>query len=698
MRLRVGLLLCLLTVFLGAGCRKALEPTADNNQAPETWITAAPQDSITTRSVTGQPVSPIITRIPVRFHVYWAGSDRDGAVAGYYWAVVETLATPPGDGLPLPNLPGPKASDYRFTTRSDSTFIFRASEDLSEREHAFFVYSVDNKGKPDPTPARFIFRAYDRFPPDPVFDLARASGTVYALSGGGGVVPTTVTIDVTDTYAVERPFPRDTVPTGAQLEFRWHGVPSIPGSHVLGYRYKLDESDFNVVDSSVHSVIYNGGPGTTAVSPGVKRFTLRAVGESGWRGQATRYFQMNFAPDSWYSGPDPNDPVAGWSTYLDGNGKRYWYKSVVNWSSFTGVPGTLMSSDSAQVMPSARPERNTFFEIYKDRIWAHFEDDTVHLNSWVVFPAGGFDRDSPYRAKVGVDPNKPNGPVTVAGPANGSPVAMRSKVVTVQLGNGSLSQPSETTSFPVFDIASVYHQPHILPYSGMGVGGTAYAYALSEDGDGTVDRRIMQVSQRPDSVVYYADVLHDSRAEAVRSKILRFHVNHAPYLKGRDAAFRPALPNVNTGVPATVARSSTFNILADDLDPLDYTRPISRIGGPQENVSPVLIRTIDIIGKNSDGRDTTYNVATNLDVASISVAIPTYIVPGTIYVRIKLADNRPDDSHGARLLRALDRFGVMQNYFEYPVTLSAPGPEDAVNDSAPSTQRPGSPLSSGRRQ
>lgn len=696
MRLRVGLLLCLLTVFLGAGCRKALAPTADDNRAPETWITAAPQDSITTRNLTGQPVSPVIPRIPVRFHLYWAGSDQDGAVAGYYWAVVETLATPPADGFPVPNLPGPKASQYRFTSRADSIFIFSASEDVSEREHAFYVYAVDNKGKADPTPARFIFRAYDRFPPNPVIDVARATGTIYSISGGG-IVPQQRSYDITDTYSVDKFFPRDTVPTGAQLDFQWHGVPTIPGSHVLGYRFKLDESDFNVVDSSVHSVTYNGGPGTTPVAPGVKRFTLRAVGESGWRGQETRYFQMNFAPDSWFSGPDLNDPAAGWTTFVDGNGKTYRYKTVADWFNFSGVPGTMLSSDSAQVLPASRPDRRTFFEIYKDRVWAHAEGDTVHLNSWVVFPSGGLDVDSPYRAKVGIDPNRPNGPVTVAGPANGSPVAMRSKVLTVDLF-GNLSQPSESTPFPVFDIASVYHQPHILPYGSMATSGTAYAYAVSEDGDGTIDRRLLRVSGRADSVVYYADVLNRPNAQAVRSKVLKFYVNHAPYLKTSDPQFRPALPNPTTGVRAAIARTSTFTILADDLDPIDYTRPVLRVGGPQDGVAPVLIRTIDIVGKNAAGRDTIYNVGTDLDIASLSVTIPTYVVPGVIYVRIRLADNRTGETHGARLLRALDRFGVMQDYFEYPVTLNAPGPQDAIEAPAPPTQRPGSPPSSGWRQ
>ena len=51
MRLRAGLILfasVCLVVFTG-GCRKPLAPTFDRNQAPETWITAAPLDTITYR-------------------------------------------------------------------------------------------------------------------------------------------------------------------------------------------------------------------------------------------------------------------------------------------------------------------------------------------------------------------------------------------------------------------------------------------------------------------------------------------------------------------------------------------------------------------------------------------------------------------------------------------------------------------------
>ena len=156
-------LLLLFAVILGVGCRKPVEPECRSQPRPETWIVAAPQDTLTVKDPsTGKATPPQPGTIPVRYHMYWAGSDRDGAIAGFYWAVVETVTTPPRD-LPLPPLPGPKAADYKFTSRSDTTFIFNVSEAARDRQHAFFIYAVDDKGKADPTPARFIFNALDRF-------------------------------------------------------------------------------------------------------------------------------------------------------------------------------------------------------------------------------------------------------------------------------------------------------------------------------------------------------------------------------------------------------------------------------------------------------------------------------------------------------------------------------------------------------
>src|SRR6266850_5679982 len=143
MRFRAGLLLFVFTLILGIACRKPLTPNIDRNQAPETWIVGAPQDTVSSKDDEGNPIVTV-GQIASRFHLYWAGSDADGAIAGFYFAVVETLPNIPAGFRRPPPLPGPKPGDYHFTRKSDSVFVFRVSTIADDREHAFYVYAVDN--------------------------------------------------------------------------------------------------------------------------------------------------------------------------------------------------------------------------------------------------------------------------------------------------------------------------------------------------------------------------------------------------------------------------------------------------------------------------------------------------------------------------------------------------------------------------
>ncbi len=679
MRLRVGAVLCLFLVFLGAGCRKALSPNVDTNVAPETWITAAPQDTITTRSTSGPPVGGKPGSIPVRYHMYWAGSDVDGTVVGFYWAVVETLPVPAAEGLGLPTLPGPKPQDYRFTTKTDSIFIFDASEDVSDREHTFYIYAIDNKGKPDPTPARFMFRAYDRFPPIAVIDSAYGEGLIYRHLPGGGVAPQVGTYAIRDSFHLSPPFPADTIPSGSRIEFRWHGEPTIPSTVVTGYRYKLDEPEFNVVDSTVKRATYNTGIGTDIVSPGVKKFTLRAVGQSGWRGEATRYFQMNFAPDSWFDGPDVSNPLEGWSTYQDGNGKSYYYRNVrpTGWAAFS-IPGTMLSSDSVNVLPADRPAHRTFYEIYGDSIWAHSEGDTVSLNSWVLFPAGGYDPDSPYLVKVGIDPNRPVGVVTTPDPEpNGSPIGFRANA-TIRRNDGSTLRPTETSTYPVFDLTSSFHQPFITFKAAMIATGKAYAYVVAEDGDGTVDRRLQQNGGHEAVVEDVANGTATPEQIALRPQVMVFYVNHAPVVDTSKATFIPRPRTVIHGV------NQTFNLLCHDIDNIDEAKLADR-GGPQPNTAPVLVKTVTLMQQQPDTL-LTQVVCKDFEGLNPNFTPLSGFVNGPMTVRVQLWDGR------ATLSTKYGRRGVT---VDIPVTYSvaAPGgsvPAGGAGDSQ-STQRPGSP-------
>ncbi len=724
MRLRVGAVLCLFLAFWGAGCRKAVAPSLDN-QAPETWIVAAPQDTITIRDNSG-PIRPNPARIPVRFHLYWAGSDRDGAVAGYYFAVVETLPVPPEGFTSVPPLPGPKASDYQFTTKSDSIFVFTTSEDLNERQHAFFIYSVDNKGRPDPTPARFVFSAYDRFPPLAIIDELKAVGTVYDLLPNGTVQASERTFFVNDSFPNppgSRIAPGDTIPANARISVRWHGESTIPSTVITGYRYKLDETSFNTADSSVHTAEYNTGVGNDRITPGQKIFTLRALGQSGWRGEATRWFQMNFAPDTWFAGPDPNDPLAPWQTFTSTSGgrtTRYWFidNSFTGWGTFAGVPNSMLSQDSLTKLPALRPERKTFFEIYNDRLWLHQEGDTVHLNSWVIIPSGGFDRDSPYRAKINVDlldaaVRDQHFPVLTPGGPNGSPIGFR---VIVRVRGGTdptnlVSQPSETTTYPVMDPASVFHNPVINGYWGMTTAGKAYAVVYAEDGDATVDRR---VDQRPGGAPGIVDRVDAGSGSAedieLRSKVLQFYVDRAP-------RFVAGVAVATQGSPTT-SRTINLTLPADDVDPLDPKAPFNRIGGTPQPPTPILRRKVAILGRSViDGADTCFVSPTSFTQQNLfSVQVPPYIQGGTVTVRVRLCDCLEcDDLQWPKKVNA-PRAGTDRCPFQaseqspnqgrcierdFTVTIGPPppGPADITSGTGnDSTLRPGSSLDSGRRK
>lgn len=672
----------------------------DDNQAPETWITAAPQDTVRWRDESGFPLS--LPLLPVRFHLYWAGSDRDGAVAGYYFAVVETTAVPE-EGQFLPNLPGPKARDYRFTPKSDSIFIFSTSEQLNERQHSFFVYSVDDKGKPDPTPARFTFRAYDRFPPLAIIEEAKAVGTVYSLTAGGGVVPSLETKFITDSFEVSRPIPRDTVASSSVLTFRWRGEPTIPSTIVQGYRYKLDEADFNSVDSSVHQVTYNTGVGGDVIAAGKKVFRLRAIGQSGWRGESTRYFQMNYAPDTWFVGPDVNDPVQGWQTEFRNGVAWRRYIDVPTWP--VTIPNTQLSADSVNLLPALRPERKTFFEFYGDRVFARSEGDTVHMNSRVVFPGGGFDRDSRYSVKVGFDPETPAGIVTQPSGPNGSPVAFRSLIATklqepettpggsAETAEAQFIRPSENLAYPVFDAASPYRSLKISEYQGMRNSGKVYVLLKAEDGDGAVDQRVTQaggavaVADRVDGVPGAGSPSAEDLL--LRSKILTFYVNYAPALS--SAGQNPPVSNRTI----TQRINYTFAMPATDIDPFDFgsTTGGDAIGGPQVP-SPVLRRTLTLIGQTTEGRDTSVVIADRLNnQQNFAYTFPSWVANGAWILRVQLCDCLDCETkfeHGRCVVT------------DIPITLALPAPVVAQEHIVPAPssstdQRPGSREAASRR-
>jgi len=346
---------------------------------------------------------------------------------------------------------------------------------------------------------------------------------------------------------------------------------------------------------------------------------------------------VNQPPDTWFAGSDPDDPSAGWQTLTGLHGGKYMDLALTGWSPlFPGVPHSLLGPDSLELLPAARPERRTFYEIYNDRLWIRQEGDTVHLNSWVVFPGGGSDADSPYAVRVDTTilPVQLKGkPVLTPGPANGSPIGFRTRIQVKDL-SGLVSQPSETTTYPVFDPASVFHQPTVSGYWGLNSSGKAYAVLYAEDGDGALDR---SVDQRPGGAVGLADRVDAGRGSAedraLRSKVLTFYVNHAPVLARANPAFRPLVNQ------AFATRSVQLDPVASDDDWLDPSA-YNPLGGAPTTYGPILRWKVAVLGKLAGtAQDTCFIVPGEFYSANaVQFTIPPWIASGAITMRIRVCD------------------------------------------------------------
>jgi hypothetical protein len=387
--------------------------------------------------------------------------------------------------------------------------------------------------------------------------------------------------------------------------------------------------------------------------------------------------RVNQPPDSWFAGSDPDDPAAGWQVDTGLHAGRYIDLGLTGWGAFRGIPNSLLGPDSLLVLPANRPARKTFYEIFGDRLWIRQEGDTVHLNSYVVFPGGGFDQDSPYAVNVNTAllPDTLRGkPVLTRGPANGSPVGFRVRVQTKD-ATGTITQPSETTTFPVFDPASVFHYPIISGYWALTSVGKAYAVLRAVDGDGAVDR---SVDQQLGGAVGVADRVDAGRGSAediaLRAKVLTFYVNHPPVLLRDSPAFRP-LPN-----QAFSTRFIHLDPVATDDDWLDPTI-INPAGGPPANYGAILRWKVAVLGKLAGtNQDTCYVEPSEFTSPNtVQLTIPPWIAAGSITLRIRVCDClQCDVTPGSRTCPFAGRESSPQQGnctdTDIPCQLTAPGP------------------------
>ena len=643
MRWGLGVFVCSIGLVLVAGtaCRNLPTSNNDRNRPPETYLTAAPTDSIARGG---------LTRIPYRYRAAWSGSDIDGEVVGFYVAVTETTFGS--------RLPPPKPLQYRFTTARESLFTFDVIEGRgTDREHGLYVYAVDNQGKVDPTPALTHFVARDRFLPTVTFFDASARGTIFRLRpDGSGVDPEPFTRALTDTFELPQHPPVDTIPSGSTVHLAWKGFDQDFGSYIKGYLYKLIETEFVRADTFATSAEY--GPeapiNTTALPIGLNTFRIRAIDDAGGTTQpdALRRFVVNFSPDTWFAGPDTTRLMA--SLARDSVG---WYFPLAgNNTDPLDFPMSPLGADSSLLLPAERPQVRTLVERrtlldntirYYVRSEEEIPDagestglryatqDTIAFGSTLIVRFGGLDVDSPYGVPGG-SPSDPERIFRTSGP-NGSPVTFQARIED-EYANGGRNAGPFSTPFPNKDPRDPFNNNTRFYVGSAGGTGRTFVYGRAVDGDRTNDGRI------GDAILYtlaYDDGGTPFGGRALRSRILTFYSNYAPYLE------IPSPPADSVIDPP----GNTINVVvrgADpDPDPADALLQIVNGYRQMFLAFRVRVRTAgDSPGPNDGWQDPlavrTAPTLTHFPFSqdyTLQLAIPSGLATGLHQIEVELVDN-----------------------------------------------------------
>ena len=433
------------------------------------------------------------------------------------------------------------------------------------------------------------------------------------------------------TQAPFPPVPTDTCPANSRIDVRWHAEPPI----ALGYRYRLDEPQWVEVGPQVTSVTYNSGvvPDTTPPSPGTKTFMLRAVNQETSVPEPARFFQLNFRPDTWVAGPDPDVTGVLWHTKPNGEKYALLFNPAIPPG---GLPGTLISPDSVAILPANRPPHRTFLEIYRDSVFIRHEYDTVHKGAWVVFHNGGFDADSRYRVKVadGIEqilPTFPGGVVLTPAPANGSPIGFRSRIGTFLTPNGPMTQGAQSGLYPFYDLNNVLNFPRIGGYVPMTFSGRAYAVQRAEDGDGARDDRIALGDER--RIVEFP---LNSYEQSLRPLVMVFDVDQPPELMTDFPNFRPRV----TAVDTFTSRIWDLHLPGNDPDPYVSGDPP---GGP--STSQLLRMRFKVTGTDVQGAPVVFLDPVPgeiqqkyVNAVDVSLTVPAALASGPATLTVELCD------------------------------------------------------------
>lgn len=237
-------LLLLLSLTLLYGCRAYDPQPPVINRAPDTYVTGGP----------GETTGTSFTR-----HMYWYGSDIDGEVVQFIYAITDSTVEDLDDDLnrdeeddrfnPALDVTTLETTDDRFvgwTAKTDSIFQFTVDRGpISSKRMTFHIVAVDDRGAVDPTPARLYFFNNSLGNPRINFRMFVDVGTgidpVWELRWTGDV----------SNASPSSPEQSQIPVSGYERRFRLEWEASSPNGGIIGYRYRTEQGLGSFVPASV---------------------------------------------------------------------------------------------------------------------------------------------------------------------------------------------------------------------------------------------------------------------------------------------------------------------------------------------------------------------------------------------------------------------------------------------------------------
>ncbi len=250
-----------LLFLLLASCSKEFPNQPIGNNAPETYLSLAPDSSL--------------RRTTSRQHIRWWGVDPDGLVIGYVFSF---------DSL-----------QWKFTTRNDS--IFALSLNTTDTTYTFYVSAVDNAGNGK-------YDAQTAWGPEPFDDLNNNgrwdAGEPFVDYGAIDPTPASLKYPIQNTPPVVSFLLKSDVPetTYTVATFQWSGTDLDGDATISKYYYALDDTS--------NSAAWKELPGTAnrvtlfksnGLTGGFHVFYLRATDIAGAESKTVR---MPDTSKTWY--------------------------------------------------------------------------------------------------------------------------------------------------------------------------------------------------------------------------------------------------------------------------------------------------------------------------------------------------------------------------------------------------------------